>query len=473
MELMITAFAVAGVVFVVSAPFVALVPYVGAGLVALIRRDPGGAFVPRRVVLSTRIVGSSLFVAGVILLVAVQPRLFQPSTSAASPASMPTGDPRELLVAREAMPLVESGRCVGMVVGIVDPRGSRVFGFGRARLGQSEPPDGRTVYEIGSITQVFTTLLLEHLAGQGVVGLDQAVGDLLPDSVSVPTFEDQSILVEHLATQRSGLPIAPGNLGASPLHYCPPFSNPWAGYKVLDLYNYLSSIDLERAPGARIEESELAMGLLGHALARAGQGDFETLVEREICEPLGLHNTRWTPAPDMQKRMAQGYVVGRGHYKGWRVASPAHRWEFRTLAGAAGLSATGNDMVRFLGAQLGLVPSPLGAIMAETRRPRYRNANGSGVALGWFIARPDPPGMPVVWHHGATGGFRSWAGIVESRRVAVFVLASTTANVERIGMKILQELAASAPEHPEEVPAEAPAETPAEAPGDSLLGKPQ
>src|SRR4051794_18919964 len=92
-----------------------------------------------------------------------------------------------------ASPAVEDGGCAGLVVGVIDANGRRVVGYGRVRDDRADRPDGQTVFEIGSVTKVFTATLLARMIEQGVVRLDQPVRESLPANVKVPARDGREI----------------------------------------------------------------------------------------------------------------------------------------------------------------------------------------------------------------------------------------------------------------------------------------
>src|SRR5262245_59461012 len=99
----------------------------------------------------------------------------------------------------------------GMVVGIVDERGSRVYSAGKLDNGTDRAVDGDTVFEIGSVTKTFTALLLLDMAQRGEVKLDDPVAKYLPEAVKVPAHDGKKITLVNLAAQDSGLPFNADN----------------------------------------------------------------------------------------------------------------------------------------------------------------------------------------------------------------------------------------------------------------------
>lgn len=412
-------------------------PVVAAYWKALIRRDRGWAFVPHSRQLRSRIAAAAYIGTGLVLLLAFQPRPFRLPTGA---YLVPVGGPPDPVVAAEVAPLIETGQCLGLVVGIVDASGRRTWGYGRARI-DGPPVDAGTIFEIGALTHPFTTLILARMIETEQARFDQPVRELLPDSVSVPAFGLEPILLEHLATHRSGLPSQPPGLGAALLDACPPYADPWSGFDAERLYRFLSSYDLERAPGARIEFSDLGVGLLGHALERVAGAGYDTLARREVTEPLRMTDTGVRLDPAARPRLALGYRPGRWSYRGWALASPAHPWRYRAVNGAGGLHSTATDLLTFLSAQLHLESAELQPAMDFTREPRYRGGERDAVGLGWRIRLGDGNEEPMVWASGATGGQRAWMGMIESRGIGVVVLANSPVNVDALGQRLLRRFA--------------------------------
>ncbi len=158
-----------------------------------------------------------------------------------------------------------------IVVGRLDDRGRRVISRGHV---DGTNVNGDTVFDIASITKVFTKLLLLDMVQRGEMKLDDPVQKYLPASVHMPTRNGKEITLLNLATHTSGL------------------SRDWdGGCTPEDLYQFLSSYQLTRNPGAEYEYSNLGACLLGLAIeSKAGKPYPELLMER-ICRPMGLNHT--------------------------------------------------------------------------------------------------------------------------------------------------------------------------------------
>ncbi len=218
-----------------------------------------------------------------------------------------------------AQPLAEGGFVYGMAVGLVNEQGTQIVGYGRTSEQDPSPPAADTEFEIGSITKVFTGLLLAEMVERKQVELDEPVARLLGDSFTIPKRDEHEITLVQLATHTSGLPRMPNNFKPKdPL-------NPYADYTVEQLAEFLAKHKLGREPGKRSSYSNLGMGLLGHALAVKSGKSYEALVRETICQPLGMNDTMITLDAGARKRLAQGHDAD---------GRPAANWDIPALAGA-------------------------------------------------------------------------------------------------------------------------------------------
>lgn len=350
----------------------------------------------------------------------------------------------------------------GLVVGVINREGQAIYGYGRANDGGApstgEPPSGDTLFEIGSVTKLFTASLLAILEAEGRLSLDDAVRDHEP---SLAHFPPEMTLL-RLATHTAGLPKMPSNLLRSMLK---DRSNPHAAYTTDDLFAYLSKHKPkgDLLASTQISYSNLGYALLGHILARACDSSYEQAVVSRICEELAMDDTRIGLTPEQRKRLAPPHTAG---------GKRNQNWELPAFAGAGALRSTASDLLKFLGANLGGRQSPLTEVATGCQQIRYeafrrpglpqRLVSGilqrgggaqdrhQGMALGWFVGRLSSGGERVHWHHGATGGYRAFAGFVKSSGTGAIVLAnrgpgrldllSSGTSVDEIGFEVLRHL---------------------------------
>jgi serine-type D-Ala-D-Ala carboxypeptidase/endopeptidase len=123
---------------------------------------------------------------------------------------------------------------IGMVVGMIDPKGRRVISYGSLAKNDKRPLNGNTIFEIGSMTKVFTSLVLMDMAQKGEVAVTDPVSKYLPANVTVPERNGRKITLQDISTHSSGLPNLPSNIAPKDV------ANPYADYSVEQLYEFLS-----------------------------------------------------------------------------------------------------------------------------------------------------------------------------------------------------------------------------------------
>ena len=316
---------------------------------------------------------------------------------------------------------VDSKGTTGIAVGVIGADGQqRVFAYGSS--GTARPIDGNTVFEIGSVTKVFTTAILADMVAKGDVALDDPAAKYLPASAKVPSRNGRQITLLDLATQSSGLPRMPTNFSPKDP------ANPYADYTAEQLLAFLSTYELTRDIGTTYEYSNLGMGLLGIALAHRAGMSYEELVTQRILQPLGMTDTRIVLTPAMRERLALGHGAG---------GSVVSNWDIPGMAGAGALRSTVNDMLKFLAANMDSASTPLGRVLASTHATRHGSREAPPeLGLGWHI-RPLPDGQ-IIWHNGGTGGYRSFTGFNPASRRGVVVLTNAATGPDDIGFHIIE-----------------------------------
>lgn len=330
--------------------------------------------------------------------------------------------PEAVLQAIEAR--VVAGEYPAIVIAVADGDAQQVYSFGKLEGGQ--PADGDTLFEIGSVTKTFTSLLLADAVVNGQVKLEDSAAVLVPDWKlpvrTEPGTEPLAMTLQQIATHHSGLPRLPGNMTPEDAE------NPYADYDAEKLKAFLESYELTRDPGSSFEYSNLGYGFLGYALGVSAGSSYEKLVEEKIFEPLGMKRSAVHRGGKTQENVAGGHAAyGQGAVGGW---------DFDVLAGAGSILSTGNDMLRYLNAQRGALETPLAEAIALTHRTYVEGpAAGEGLGLGWIQRKVG--GQEVVWHSGMTGGFASFMGFTVDGQRGVVVLTNTQMTVDDLGFAAL------------------------------------
>lgn len=343
------------------------------------------------------LVGTLLLFFGTLEVAAAQdiPSAAQPQPAWTVPSNQ---EIRELLTER----MQHNG--VGIVVGIVEPSGRRVITHGKSGAPDHAPLTADSLFQIGSVTKVLTTLLLADMVQRGEVKLDDPASKYLPPGMKMPQLS-RPITLHDLATHRSGLPAMPTNfdLAAKP--------DPYEAYSVAQLQQFLANHTLRREPGEKEEYSNFAVALLGRLLAQRARLDYETLLKQRVLKPLGMNDTTLSLTPEQSKRLAQGHD---------RYLQPVRTWYLKTLPASGSLFSSANDMMALLSAHLGYDNTPLRAAMENQRTTRHPAQASQALGLGVR----SPGSNETFGHEGGKEGYRAAIVFNPQSRTGIVVLAN-------------------------------------------------
>jgi len=292
----------------------------------------------------------------------------------------------------------------------------------------ADPPDERSLFEIGSITKAFTGVLLADMCLRGEVALEDPLSRHLPEPS--PAWRRREPTLLELATHRSALPNTPKGMSRRELLYSLGLSerDPWAGLSEPGYERLVTRESPRRAPGGGIRYSSMAVGLLGDALAARADKTYEELLAERVLEPLGMAATAIEVAPHSLAHLLPG------HSRRGRPRPPIQ--DFMPAAGS--LRSNAEDMLRFLAACLEPPAGPPGPALGLAQKAHARIGKRLEIGLCWMISnRPRRP--RVVWHNGGTWGFRSFAGFAPERRTAAIVMTNTARSVDRPGFRLVEQ----------------------------------
>jgi CubicO group peptidase (beta-lactamase class C family) len=313
-----------------------------------------------------------------------------------------------------------------VVVGVLLEQGEPQY-LVAGTLANGQKPTADTLFEIGSVTKVYTGLLLAQMVQKKQVQLTDPVSQHLPAEWKLPGEPPLTLL--ELATHTSGLPRVPPEWEPSHKPFLPPDdANPYAKYALDDLKASLGRAQLTNR--GKYAYSNFATGLLGCALAHRAGVSYEMAVQREILQPLNLTDTHFQTEPEQKKRFAPGHDDD---------GKPTGNWDFRALAPAGALRSSVREQITFLTAACAPAESPLAASFTESLKPRHPTDSGNEkIALGWHLRNYGK--QTLAWHNGGTGGYRSFIGVMPQRKVGIVVLCNSAQQgdtIDQIGMLTL------------------------------------
>ncbi len=292
-----------------------------------------------------------------------------------------------------------------LAIALID--GEQVSYWGIKRSGDSlqNADNQNLIFEIGSVSKVFTSTLLAHFVQQGEVKLDQPVREVLHFSIK-DTF---NVSFVQLANHSSGLPRLPMSLIWAALKNP---DNPYKDFDKNQLEEYLTkSVTLSRKPGTKYEYSNIGAGLLGFALAEKAGSDYETLLKTLIFKPLKMEHST------LDIKEALPNLVSGLDPKG----KPASHWDLAAVKGAGGILSTASDLSKFVQANF----DPKQEVLALQREKTFQVNEKMSMALGWHIIH-DKMG-DVYFHNGGTGGYTSSVLMDVAKQKGVVILSNISA----------------------------------------------
>lgn len=321
-----------------------------------------------------------------------------------------------------AQKTITDKRSKSIIIGIINTSGRTVFREGI--IGDDNPvlPDESTIYEIGSITKVFTSLVLAEMSLKHQLNLNDPVSKFLRKDIKMPIRNGKEISLLNLATHRSTLPRFPYNVDPKDL------DNPYADYTENKMFEYLSKFQPDIDIDSKWRYSNTGYGLLGYILTSASkQKNYETLIKEEICKPLSMNSTVITMTPQLERNRARGYS---------EYGKPANFVVLSSIEAGGSLCSNLNDLFTFTAANLGLIKSDLFPAMELTHVKQFKKENHMGyTTLGWTFW--DDDGKNIIFKDGGTPGFSSFIGIDKKNKFGVIVLSNSNNSITDIGLHIM------------------------------------
>lgn len=259
-----------------------------------------------------------------------------------------------------------------------------------------------SLFEIGSITKVFTSTLLAKKVVDKRIKLKHKVNKVFPFK-----FKDNiKLSYLSLANHSSGLDRLPSNI--LPLLATNP-ENPYKDYTNELLDTYLKrQLRIKESKMPEYAYSNLGAGILAYAIEKREKRTFEELLEEYIFEPYKMSSTSYEGQTSFDGLDANGEKTG--------------NWEFNAMKGAGGLISSVKDLSRFVRAQFDAEEEAL----ALTRKATFEVSSEMSVGLGWHIFKANTEDK-FYWHNGGTGGFTSSLAFRTTNSTGVVILSNMTA----------------------------------------------
>ncbi len=326
------------------------------------------------------------------------------------------------LVEQHVRPYIQQSHTSGICIAVIDKGITKYYSYGETARGNQQLPDPeKTIFEIGSVTKTFTSLLLARALIAKQVNLHDPVSKYLPKNITGLQFGGEYITLEHLSNHTAGLPRLPENIFWGNVNPKDPYSH----YRKDSLFSFLQRYQSAQKPGTKFAYSNLGAGLLGYILSQRAHQSFEQLIINQVCKPLKMSATK------IELNDRDSLLLARGYDEKGEV-TPV--WNLASLQGSGAIRSTVSDMAKYTKAQLGIMHSTLDKAIRLTHQTTFTGKDNI-MGLGWRVALPGQ--TSYLYHSGGTGGFRSFVAFDKKRQLGIVIMSNTAEDVTHIGQAIM------------------------------------
>ncbi|WP_410581015.1 serine hydrolase [Amycolatopsis sp. lyj-108] len=305
-----------------------------------------------------------------------------------------------------------------------------------------------SVFQIGSVSKVWTATVVMRLVDEGLLDLDAPIADVVPELRLADPDVAKQVTMRHLLTHTSGID---GDV----------FTDTGRGDDTLERYVEILDQAAQNHPlGETFSYCNSGFVLMGRVIEKLTGQTWDAAMREKLFTPLGLTHTVTLPEEALMFRAAVGHVAGEDE-----EPRPAPIWGLPRNMGPAGLiTATTKDVLGFARLHLtgGLTPSgerilttASVAAMAEKQADiPDKHSLGDSWGLGWI--RDDWSGRRVIGHDGNTIGQSAFLRLLPDQGLAVTLLTNggnTRDLFQELYREIFAELADVAMPRPLEPPA--------------------
>ena len=314
---------------------------------------------------------------------------------------------------------------VGLAICVIKNDEVLIKTYGYSDIETKKKIDTNSIFEIGSISKVFTTEIAEILHQRKEIDWNENITKYYPFKYDAAINDGTKLI--HLASHTSGFPRVPEKFFPKiELDTC----NPYSKLNLLDLEAYLKTPSEKNKPSTKsFDYSNLGNGLLGHILEWHTKKTYEQLLQQEICIKLDMKST------SIYSTDSPNYTTGYDESK----AKTCH-WDFPILYSAGAIKSNISDMSRFLYAHLH--NNYFSIILKDCTKKISSDIQGH-VGKGWMTETVSSKLMeinPIVWHNGGTGGYSSFMGMLLEDKIGVIILsnkADDNSIIDQLGFALL------------------------------------
>lgn len=306
-------------------------------------------------------------------------------------------------------------------VAVIDGDQTQFYGQVKFSDTINEFDNSSSVFQIGSVTKVFTSTLLAQL----VIEKEVKLTDSIQQYFSFP-LNEKGFSLEQLSNHTSGLPRLPTNLNLAALD----LKNPYKSYAEADFEYYLTT-EMEVPKEKAYQYSNIGASILAKALENASGEKYAELLSEKIFSPLEMNQSTLNEG-EVKNNMVQGIDQN---------GNPTPVWEMGVFEGAGAILSSTKDLSNFVKAHFKEEDNAF----SLTLMPTFMVNQNLRLGLGWHILQ-DEIGNDLYWHNGGTGGYSSSVFMVPATQKAVIILTNVSAfhakasTIDELGFKLLNSI---------------------------------
>ena len=275
-----------------------------------------------------------------------------------------------------------------------------------------------SLFEIGSITKVFTSHLLMNSVIENHVSLDAPISSYLEiDSDSIG-----QITLRQLASHSSGLPTMPASFFENLTDSLNPYKE-YSSEKLL--YDLNNDISIDEEFAGKFNYSNYGMSLIGYILSQKKGRPYQELLNEAILSPIGMDHTI-IDINESNKKLVNGYANG----------VPAIPWDMNAISPAGGIISNTGDIAKYINS-IWMENSKIFEQLTEFEVPRNKSISQT---IGWMKIK-SKKGNPYFFHSGRTGGYSSIIILRPSSKMGIIVLSNISEdnnNIDNLGFKVMK-----------------------------------
>jgi serine-type D-Ala-D-Ala carboxypeptidase/endopeptidase len=308
----------------------------------------------------------------------------------------------------------------GFIVAVVDNDSTYYFSYGTTSKGEKNNFSKDDIFEIGSVTKVFTSSLISVLVSEGLISYSDQVNSYLPEEYQNPRLKE--LTISDLITHQSGMPKRPSYFGRKEKD----FQNPYEHYSVSDLLRFYRDYIPEQKA---FEYSHTNYALLEIIINKVTSKSYQDALTAKIFRPLDMSNS----FVDFSEKKENVTIAGYS-----RALKPVQPWTFSAFKASEGIKSSACDMVKFIRANMNFPSSGLESIFKHNFNPPINSSFNTqlSVATGWHLIHMNQ--FYIATHTGKTSGHCAFVCMVRETKTAVVILTNSSLGTEDLAMQILR-----------------------------------